>query len=231
MKPLLPRACRGFSFILPAHWSWLGRSLAISLAIHLLLFSSFHMVSPFRPAIQGEPEARIQARIAKVQERNVLPKVSDLQSGEPRSMALHRARRHIAAVSADFLEKQPFTAAVRNSSSLQVGQSEYLTSPRLDGLEIAAYRISVARAVRKWIVVTSGMPAIQRRTELVLELHFGKPIAPPYVSILKSSGDQDVDRIYAESVTKVAEELPPPGNFRRYPYRVELTVSIPAAEP
>ena len=123
-----------------------------------------------------------------------------------------------------FRKNEQYTAASKNfGREISVGSAAPLLAT-LDGVEIGAYRISIARVLRRNSRILEQSSSQHMTHELLLELRFLKAISPPTVSILKSSGDPELDRKFVEAVSQAASVLQPPAAARNLPYRVELPI-------
>ena len=228
MKPLLRRACGGFSFVLPPHRAWPGRALGISLALHFLLFSSFTKDPLVDFQVDGKQLGRIQARIEEAGNDKALANTNVRTLGAPIGREA-QMRRDVIAPSAVFAKKQQSTAALDPSAIQGKKPLESPTMPKLDGAEIGVYRISLARVVHQR-ALNSSLGRFFGLDGLLLELRFSKPIAAPTVSLIKSSGDPEVDRIYAGLVLEAVGQIAHPTALHPYPYRIELAFWFPDAE-
>ncbi len=200
------------------------RGVAISLMIHFALFFPMEkLLTDFRLSA-GAGSGRINASLLRQQgpvaaATNSSADGSRSVSSVPNEQWMTPGDESLPRV---FGKKEQYTAAVKNSSRDVYVESLPSVLAMLDEVEVGAYRISVARALRRRASLGPLSAKQDIPHELVLELRFIKPMSPPAVSILKSSGDRGLDRELVEAVSEATSGLPPPADRKSLPYRLEL---------
>lgn len=210
---------------------WLVRAGLISLIIHAVLFFPVEKLPRDADVSSGTGAARINASLSSKQPQRA---VTNASAEEPRSISsLAHGRRPTLSekgLPTIFGGNEQYTAAVKKTRRDEYVEPIPAALETLEGIELGTYRIAVARVLRRYAGDWLQPTELHVPYELVLELRFIKPMSPPLVSILKSSGATELDRKFLEVMTQVAAELPMPVEGRQLPYRVELPIWIKPEE-
>ena len=209
---------------------WLARALAISLVVHIAVLMQLGQSSQVFDLFLGRAGVRVEAYLTGERGKNEPASVVTSNNRPPSSERGQLENELPKATAAVFGKKSRSTAATTNTPPNRSAAPEIGSLKTLDGAELSAYRLSVARALRRAIRGLPGASGQEVRHELVLELRFANPLSPPSVSILKSSGLGQLDRMYVELVTRAIADLPAPILGQSSPYRVELPVWIEPVE-
>lgn len=211
--PRSPKVSGGLIFSRQTNTGSLAKALAVSLALHAVFLGATaipQLVPSGRPAgelrhLVGELRPATDSTESRTADRPVI-KTEKVQE---KRLVDGAARPPSAASGAGSLSAPP----VATDSSEHVALAS-----------LSAYRLAVAREARQFMAYPSTVRAAGVAAEVLVAMRTEPGLAEPYVQVLNSSGNRQLDEAARSMVMQAVRQAPLPSEWRGRRLQIEFPV-------